>query len=196
MIRCELPDCFGELEMNSLSRALLAGGFALVAISTSAHANLLTNGDFATGDFSGWTLSGDTSYTSVQNNVAVLGPVYGPGMLSQNVATTAGASYDISFTLGSTGLSSPGYFDAFFGNTLLFSSANESLSSKTHSFDAVASGSSETLKFVYFNLPQYYVLSGVSVAPVPEPSQVVLMLVGAGLMLAVVQRRKKLLESV
>jgi hypothetical protein len=181
--------------MNLLKRALLASGIALAALSTSANANLVTNGDFNTGDFSGWTLAGDLSYTSIRDHSAWLGPIFGAGILSQDFATSAGATYDVSFTLMSTGSASPGYFDVFFGNSLLFSTANTALPLETHTFDAVASGASTTLRFVYFNVPDYYVLGHVSVSPVPEPSEMALMLVGSGLLLVAIQRKRKTVRA-
>ena len=69
------------------------------------------NGDFETGDFTGWTLSGDTSYTSVSaagahlgNSGAYVGPVYNYGFLTQALGTlSAGVSYTVSFWLKNDG---------------------------------------------------------------------------------------------
>jgi len=75
---------------------------------------LVLNGDFETGDFSSWTLSGDTSYTFVDNGSlgsyfgiapqsgnydALLGTSSSLGYLSQTLSTTPGGSYLLSFWL-------------------------------------------------------------------------------------------------
>src|SRR5208282_3806188 len=78
--------------------------------------NLLTNGSFESGSFSGWTTGGnfeDTEvvsgafydYTGAQQGsfYAVLGPVSSDGTLSQSFATTAGTQYTFSFWIASVG---------------------------------------------------------------------------------------------
>src|SRR3954452_4923155 len=78
---------------------------ALIAAAGIAKANLVTNGGFETGDFTGWVQSGDTSYTGVDGNPysgvygAYSGPVSGLGFHSQVLPTTAGTGYTISFFL-------------------------------------------------------------------------------------------------
>ena len=39
----------------------------LIAFACHASANLVTNGGFETGDFTGWTQSGNTGFTSVSS---------------------------------------------------------------------------------------------------------------------------------
>jgi hypothetical protein len=86
---------------------------AILAISSPASAsavNLLTNGDFETGGLNGWTAADpDGNIFSVEgggNNTAFMGTIGTTGFLSQQVATTIGHSYTLSFDLS-----------AFRGNT-------------------------------------------------------------------------------
>jgi hypothetical protein len=68
---------------------------------------LIVNGGFETGDFSGWTHTGDLSYTGVDSSVPVhsgiyaayFGPTGGLGFISQSVNTTPGQSYALSLWL-------------------------------------------------------------------------------------------------
>src|SRR4051812_22535412 len=76
--------------------AMLAAG--------SAKADLVVNGGFETGDFTGWIQSGDTVSTKVNTfiphtgNFSVqAGPATSLGFLSQTLPTTPGTNYTISF---------------------------------------------------------------------------------------------------
>jgi hypothetical protein len=79
---------------------------AILAISSPASAstvNLLTNGDFETGGLAGWTVNDLSNETFAanedNNNLAFLGSVVTTGFLSQQVATTIGRTYTLSFDL-------------------------------------------------------------------------------------------------
>jgi hypothetical protein len=94
-----------------------------VALSGAAHANLLTNGNFATGDFTGWSSSGDvlvlpeSDYTGCCGTlnatpgayVASFGAGNMPdnGVLSQSFPTTVGVGYVVSFDYGAVDFSLP-----------------------------------------------------------------------------------------
>ncbi len=88
----------------------LAGG------ASPARANLVSNGNFATGNFNGWTVSGDTtvaSQTVFAGLVGTLNPTPGAyfvdfgggngpdnGVLSQSIHTVPGVTYKVSFGYG------------------------------------------------------------------------------------------------
>lgn len=68
--------------------------------------NIVTNGGFETGDFTGWTQSGNTSFTGVDSAAAnsgdsgaFFGPVGTLGYISQSLNTVAGMTYELSFFL-------------------------------------------------------------------------------------------------
>lgn len=100
---------------NLGSIRLGAVAFVLATFSAgAAQANIVTNPGFETGDFTGWTLSGDTSFTLVDDffpHSGSFGAFLGTcdfddpscdgstGSITQTLATTAGASYDIEFWL-------------------------------------------------------------------------------------------------
>ena len=112
-------------------RKLLAGAAfaAMMAAAGQAGAatNLVANGSFETGDFTGWTQFGDTSYTGVTygcfdvgcptdgSYLAYFGSVYSVGGIEQALGTAAG-QYTVSFALSDD---SGSYFSADLGSTNL-----------------------------------------------------------------------------
>ncbi len=91
---------------------------------------LVTNGGFETGDFSGWTQSGDTSFTFVELQAAhsgTYGAAFGPrgsnGYITQALATMAGGRYDLVFWLRNTG-STPNHFEVSWDGSIVDSIDN------------------------------------------------------------------------
>jgi hypothetical protein len=157
-----------------------------------ASAQLVTNGSFETGDFTGWNLGGNTGFTGVANNFSGVNPEDGNYLgyfgavgsdtnLTQDIATTAGTTYDVSFWYYSFG-GSPSDLSSTFNGVTGFSVTNPApTSSWTYeSYDVTATSSSTTLEFDVRNDPSYNLLDNVSVAAAPEASTAV----GLGLMLA------------
>ena len=94
-------------------------------------ANLVVNGGFETDDFTGWTLSGNVGpsvwgpQVFINSNAesgkyaAVLGPIGSDGTLSQNLQTTAGESYTVTFWLANSSGGPDDFTAKWNGQTLL-----------------------------------------------------------------------------
>jgi hypothetical protein len=141
---------------------------------------LIQNGGFETGDFSGWTMAGNTAGVSVIANSSYihsgkygveLGPARSLGYLSQTVATIPGHSYAISFWLENPLSGTPNSFAAAWNGTTVFSSTNMPQLAWTN-VQCVATATSTTtvLQFAYRNDPNYLGLDDVSVTPLDAPS--------------------------
>jgi hypothetical protein len=173
---------------------LLGAMLALVLmLSSQATADLVVNGGFESGNFTGWSQSGDTSFTSVVSSgtqgynsqsgseFALLGPVT-TGQLSQTLATTAGQSYTFSWYLASDGRN-PDSFSASWAGTTISSQTNVPQQNYTrYSFTETASSNSTTVRFAFSDLNSYLALDTVSVVSnavaAPEPSTAIVGLVG------------------
>ena len=190
---------------------LTAAAFAVATIGFAAPAQaveLVTNGGFETGNFSGWTLGGNTGFTSVGTGTphsgtyaADLGPIGSQGTLSQSLATIAGHSYNISFWLQHDG-GTPNNFQAFFDGAPILLDLNNAGAFTYFNFTFSAVGSAPSLlEFRYQQDPAYWHLDDVSVtgdrAPVPEPATWAMMLLGfGGIGLAMRRRRRPALAQV
>src|ERR1700730_15094522 len=163
----------------------LSTAFAVVVICFTSHASteLVTNGGFETGDFTGWTQSGNTGNTGVDSgssNIdgsygAHLGPIGSLGYLTQNLVTTAGGTYDISFALFNDG-GSPSEFEFSFDGIQLLDLVNPPAFFVTHyEFQGFSATTASTLlEFGFRQDAAYFHLDDVSVTlsadAVPEPS--------------------------
>ena len=94
--------------VQSLVGILVAAMLALPFPSNIAHANLIQNPGFETGNFSGWTQSGHLGFTSVPTSPfyvrsgtfgAFFGPIGSDGFLSQTFATGPGDAYIVAFSI-------------------------------------------------------------------------------------------------
>jgi hypothetical protein len=171
-----------------LALALLLGSAAPV------HADLIVNGGFETGNFSGWTQSGNLGFTGVSTTMpnsgsfaAYLGPIGSLGFLSQTFATTVGGWYNVQFALNSDGLA-PNQFQAMFGATMLLDKTSIPATNgyNIYSFAVQATSASTTLTFGFRNDPGFFRLDDVHVdvragppAGVPEPTSLALLGIGA-----------------
>lgn len=189
-------------------RLLLA--FALFAFTSVAFAqNLVQNGGFETGDFTDWTLSGDTTLVGVCSvetcpggympfdgtYSAYFGPVGDTATISQMIPTTPGDTYSLSFYLANPVGGTPNYFQASLG-TASFSFTNFGVAFNWQQFtlSTVATSDETQLSFTFRNDPAYWFLDDVSVTQsgggtVPEPSSMILF--GSGVLGIVGLARRK-----
>ena len=192
--------------MTKFMRLLYSfAAFSTLAV-TPAFANLIVNGSFETGDFTGWTTSslgaahvessGFDGYLPEQGSFFfAMGNNGGQGTISQTFADSAGTTYLLSYYYASNGT---GYtYDAALidGVTLPGSVETPDPNSGNvydyYAFTFVGTGS-DTFTYTQRNDPSYDALDNISINAVgatPEPSSLVLLGTGV-LSLAGAVRRK------
>jgi len=184
-------------------RSLLLATVVVASLAaTAARAQILTNGSFETGDFTGWTLTGNTGFTGVTNTFGGVGPTDGSylayfgavgseGYLSQAFADTAGDVLALSFDLYNFG-GTPSYFEFDFDGTLLTALTDpDAFGWTTYTFDVTATGS-DNIQFGFRQDPSYFLLDNVAAtdegSSVPEPGSMAMVAAGLGI-LDVMRRR-------
>jgi len=184
------------------SKKLIAAGFACISLFSIASASpIVTNGDFETGDLTGWSLVyGSGSATTpglsgaykatLQNATAirsgVLPTITGQTYrFSMDVDSTAPAEFFMSLVSTAPG----GLFHDFHWNTSpVYTGAFNAGGAQTYSFDYVAQSSD--VIFISFNSKDGSAgsIDNVSVEAVPEPVSMLVLGTGA---LALLRRRRR-----
>ena len=188
-----------------MKASLILAGVALAFATPAAAQELVTNGGFENGDFSGFTQTGNTGSTFVTTNPAYVtsgayGAEFGPfgstAGISQTLSTNAGQSYLISFDLRNFSGRTVNFYDVLFGGVSLFSATNSAAFGYTNfSTTATALGVSTDLAFNFRHDPSLFALDNVSVTAVngavPEPATWAMMLIGFGAMGVSMRRRRR-----
>jgi hypothetical protein len=189
------------VNLKLLALSVLAAGS--LGVSGVASANLLTNGDFETGSFAGWTTSGLTcsgvgsAFNSATGGcfgydgdpgphggtaAAYLGTAAGGGVISQSFDTVAGAAYVVNFYLANGAyqqVTAPNSLSVVAGGNLLLSLTDAGAQGFVHyTYEFLASSDTSSLVITHGNVPSFFILDDVSVTSVPEPSSLLLMGIG------------------
>ena len=190
---------------------------AVLCTSIAAAQNVIINGDFddppydTIGAVSGWTVTGsvgavgDEGFTTPDHAAAFsLGGNSDGNMLSQSFATIPGQAYTLDFDAGVYGIRSLGplqlQIQVTGTGTLLTETVIPPYNGNFNPapfdhfmFSFIADSASATLKFNDIGLGNNaadIILDTVSVAAIPEPTSLVLVMVGAVPLLGYIRRRR------
>lgn len=165
------------------------GVAASMAAMSAGAAELLTNGSFETGNFSGWSSTGNTGDTYLScgggaedgSCYVVEGPVGSDGVLSQTFTDNPGDTLTISGWIQGVG-EGPSHVAYYLNNTLLFDTGNPVPGGDWTNYTVTATATgTDTFSVSFRNDPSYDNLDNFSVVAtpgVPEPASWALMLTG------------------
>jgi hypothetical protein len=138
----------------------------------------LINGGFETGNFSGWTQWGDTSFSGVDNTLnipvhsgnfaAFFGPTAGLGGIRQTVSTIPGATYQLTLWLDHPFADTGTEFQVQVDGNILSDVVDPGVIDPytPYTFTYTAVGSSATVQLGFYEAPAYFYLDDVSFEPV------------------------------
>lgn len=172
--------------------------FAMVSIAIPASANLVSNGGFETGNFSGWTTTPAGAGSSFSVLASGHSGTYGAwfqanqgqhDQIAQVLATTASQQYHVSFWVENLGVEDDSLEVWWEGAIALNRTPllTELESWVLLEFDISATQNGSELRFKLHDAQSGIGLDDISVTPVPEPVTIA----GLGLGLAALLRRRK-----
>ena len=184
---------------NLLRVTLLIVLLAFAASATVDAQNLVLNGSFENGSFSGWSVSGDSSLIGVcdvsscpggfapeaGNFAAYFGSVGDTATISQEIPTTPGQLYALKFYLADPEGGTPNYFSVTFGTTTLtLNDFGAAFGWQEFDFYSPANSNQTLLSFTFRHDPAYWFLDDVAVngggccGTTPEPATLTLLASG------------------
>jgi len=177
--------------MSRLLWTVLIVGFIGVS-NTPARGDLVVNGGFETGDFTGWATTSASSgsnfgVSTAYAHTGIYGTFFGGStvgaydIISQNLATTSGDVYRVSFWVENLG-GGPNGFEAMWDTDPIVNTVNSASFAWTHfDFTLTAVKTNTRLLFGAYQVPTFFGLDDVSVtdiSAVPEPASLSLMAIG------------------
>jgi hypothetical protein len=187
--------------MKSMMLAALVAATAVTGLAAPARAatNLLLNGSFETGDFTGWTRSGNFGFTNVINAPGFCqhgdfcvneGPVGSEGVLSQSFFAPAGSQLSVTGWLAGNGTAPSSFSVTLNGVTGAAYNPVPNQGFTQFSFSGVSIGAN-TLQIAFRNDPSFSQFDNFSVtSALPEAATWAQMLAGFGMTGAAMRRRR------
>jgi hypothetical protein len=193
--------------MKRLLACVSALALVLAGAGQARADNLIVNGGFETGDFTGWNLSGNSGFISITNNpsqvhggqfAARFGAVGSPTTLSQsqNVTTVVGHTYTLDFWLQNE-FGPVNLFDAKFGGATVVQliNADPFPYAEFTVTGLVATSTTTSISFDFQQNPSFWDFDDVSLVDTtvvtPEPASLTMLAIGLVGTVGYTLRRRK-----